>query len=297
MAEWDPEVEVSPELVTALLEEQHPDLAGDRPRHLGDGFDNSAFLVGEWVFRLPRRAYGGFAMEVELEWLPFLADHLSRPISLSSRMGTPTEEFPWCWGGYRKIAGETADRLHLSAREREELARPVAQFLRELHQIPIREDGPRDTLSRHDLRRRAPQLLERLRAAPIASEPLRKSAIAAVEALREVEPWNGTRHWCHGDLYSRHLLLEQGQLNGIIDWGDLHLGDIAVDLGIAWSFLPRESHRHFFAEYGQISADTWQRARFRALHYGASLLVYGAAVGDQDLQLSGNLALEAAIDF
>ncbi len=297
MAEWDPDVEVTTELVGALIEDQHPDLAGERPRHLGNGFDNSAYRVGEWVFRFPRRAYGGYAMEVELKWLPLLAEHLSLPISVSSRAGTPTEEFPWCWGGYREIAGETADRLHLSARERGELARPVAQFLRELHQIPIREGGPKDTLARHDLLQRTPQLLERLRSAPIASESLRASAIAAVEDLRDVEPWDGTRHWCHGDLYSRHLLLEGDQLAAIIDWGDLHLGDIAVDLGIAWSFLPREAHLSFFGEYGQIPANTWQRARFRALHYGAALSVYGAAIGDQSLQSSGNLALEAAIDF
>ncbi len=39
----------------------------------------------------------------------------------------------------------------------------------------------------------------------------------------------------HGDLYARHLLLDESfQLSRVIDWGDLHAGDGAVDLAVAW---------------------------------------------------------------
>ena len=52
--------------------------------------------------------------------------------------------------------------------------------------------------------------------------------------------------WVHGDLYARHLLLDDHKkLCGVIDWGDVHLGDRALDLSIAYSFLPAEARLCF----------------------------------------------------
>ena len=35
----------------------------------------------------------------------------------------------------------------------------------------------------------------------------------------------------HGDLYFSHILVnEKGKLAGVIDWGDIHIGDVAIDL-------------------------------------------------------------------
>ncbi|HVG62302.1 MAG TPA: phosphotransferase, partial [Hyalangium sp.] len=80
----------------------------------------------------------------------------------------------------------------------------------------------------------------------------------------------------HGDLHFRHLLLEERQqLSGIIDWGDLHLGDPAVDLQLYWSLLPREGRAAFLAEYGPVSPDSLLRARVVAVFLAASLASYG----------------------
>ncbi|HXR43271.1 MAG TPA: hypothetical protein VN759_00605, partial [Pseudolysinimonas sp.] len=54
---WAPEVEVTPELATALIESQCPALAPARLEAMGAGWDNTAYLVnGDWVFRFPRRS-------------------------------------------------------------------------------------------------------------------------------------------------------------------------------------------------------------------------------------------------
>ncbi len=88
----------------------------------------------------------------------------------------------------------------------------------------------------------------------------------------------------HGDLYVRHLLVnEQMELCGVIDWGDVHIGDPAEDLAIAHSFLRPPDHGRFLAEYGEVDTATWTLARFRALQHSAMLAVYAHEFHDGTL--------------
>ena len=80
----------------------------------------------------------------------------------------------------------------------------------------------------------------------------------------------------------------------MIDWGDVHLGDPALDLSIAFSFLPPAARSRFRQVYGAIDAATWQRARFRAIHYGALLVEYGRSIEDEALREMGAYALRCA---
>jgi GrpB-like predicted nucleotidyltransferase (UPF0157 family) len=89
---------------------------------------------------------------------------------------------------------------------------------------------------------------------------------------------------CHGDFYARHLLInQQHQLCGIIDWGDVHMGNPIIDLSSVYSFLPPEAHPFFFAQYGFIDFPSEKLARLRALFSLTTLLVYGHDIGDEDL--------------
>ena len=99
----------------------------------------------------------------------------------------------------------------------------------------------------------------------------------------------------HGDLYARHLLVDEAKaLAGVIDWGDVHVGDPALDLSIAFSFLPPAARHTFRQTYGEIDEATWARARFRALHYGAILVEYGANSADLAIKALGEYALQYA---
>lgn len=100
----------------------------------------------------------------------------------------------------------------------------------------------------------------------------------------------------HGDLYARHLLKgDEGALCGVIDWGDLHLGDPALDLNVAYALLPPEDRAAFWSAYGDVDDATRARARFRALHYGVTLVWYGLDIGDEALIDVGALALSRAL--
>lgn len=86
----------------------------------------------------------------------------------------------------------------------------------------------------------------------------------------------------HGDLYARHVLLnEAGKIVGIIDWGDLHVGCAGIDLGIIYWMLPLEYHQDFFKVYGAVLNETLKIAQFRALYVALRLLVYGHEMHDE----------------
>ena len=84
---------------------------------------------------------------------------------------------------------------------------------------------------------------------------------------------------------------DAGRAVGVIDWGDIHLGDPAVDLGIAHGFLPPAALDTFYRRYGSIEDAQLRFARFRALHYAVILPIYGRDVGDDALVREGLTAL------
>jgi aminoglycoside phosphotransferase (APT) family kinase protein len=203
-------------------------------------------------------------------------------------VGVPDERFPWPFAGYRRLPGETACRADLDDEQRLRAAEPLARFLRALHAIPVEEAeragaGP-DTLGRTDVEKRRGMIFERL------------DALRANGLLDDVRPWREIaeamlsglpptgRALVHGDFYVRHVLVDgRGLPCGVIDWGDVHVGDPAVDLSIAQGFLPPAAREAFRAAYGPIQEDTWRLARFRALYHTLILLLYGADVGDAAL--------------
>lgn len=71
-------------------------------------------------------------------------------------------------------------------------------------------------------------------------------------------------------------MLRDGVLAGIIDWGDLCVGDIATDLASAWMLFAESDQRdEFLASYGGVSENTRYRAEGWAISLGTTLLDTG----------------------
>jgi aminoglycoside phosphotransferase (APT) family kinase protein len=92
--------------------------------------------------------------------------------------------------------------------------------------------------------------------------------------------WRGTPVWVHGDVSSGNLLIKEGQLSTVIDFGSSAVGDPACDLPIGWTFLQGVSRDAFRAAL-RLDEPTWERGRgwalwkvliTRAAHQGASSL-------------------------
>src|SRR4051812_29526430 len=91
------EIEISVELVAALVDAQHPDLAAPL-RQVANGWDNVIFRLGEdLAVRLPRRAVAATLIENEQRWLSVLAPELPVPVPVPVRIGTPSAAFGWPW--------------------------------------------------------------------------------------------------------------------------------------------------------------------------------------------------------
>ncbi len=95
-------------------------------------------------------------------------------------------------------------------------------------------------------------------------------------ALLETPPWTGRPIWLHGDLHPANMLVHDGRLSAVIDFGDLTAGDPATDLSVAWMLLPPALRPHFRAAAGEIDDATWSRARAWALALALAYLANSA---------------------
>ena len=221
------------------------------------------------MFRFPRREMGATLLTAELRVLPVVAGRVTVLVPDPQFVAEAGAAFRWPFAGYRFVPGETACRLELDDAARTRLAAPLGSFLRELHAIPPHHPGIRgDTHGRMALARRVRMTTERL---------TRLEARGWIEGatrfapLLTAPPPDARPCLVHGDLYARHIVVDDGDLSGIIDWGDAHFGEPACDLGIAWTFLPEAARDAFLEAYGAVSEATRARAIARALHHGAGL--------------------------
>jgi len=99
------------------------------------------------------------------------------------------------------------------------------------------------------------------------------AAPAVWDAAIEAPAWRGSPVWLHGDLQSGNLLVVQGRLSAVIDFGCLGVGDPACDVMAAWIFLSAET-RDVFRAALQVDEATWARGRGWALSVGLIALPY-----------------------
>ena len=93
------------------------------------------------------------------------------------------------------------------------------------------------------------------------------------EASLKIPLWSKPPVWVHGDLSPGNILIENGKLCAIIDFGILGIGDPACDLIIAWNLLPAHVREAFRTELNVDDA-TWRRGRGWALSNALIALPY-----------------------
>ncbi|HEU5158464.1 MAG TPA: phosphotransferase [Streptosporangiaceae bacterium] len=289
---WAPERVVSADEAAELIGEQFAGLRGAPIEPLSTGWDNTVHLVdGTWVFRFPRRAFALPGVAREIAALPVLAPRLPLPVPVPELVGRPTRRFPWpFWGGLLVPGAELAE-AGLSNAARVGVARGVGAFLRALHDpgLVAKVEGaelPRDPMRRGDPGVRAPGAREAL-------ARLDEQGVRAVDpaldrflaAAADAPAPSGADVICHGDLHVRHVLVAgDGTAIGVIDWGDLCLGDPVVDLSLAYSAFAGPARAAFLSAYGRpVDADREVAARVLAVNLSTALAVYAADIGDARL--------------
>ncbi len=178
------------------------------------------------------------------------------------------EGFPWAWGIYTWLEGEhpSADgEAHSDA-----LAADLAGLVQALRRIdlpdgrPSRRGAPLGEVQDEQVRDALRRLEGRIDV---------DAATAAWDAALAAPPWAGPPVWVHGDLLPGNLLVRDGRLAGVLDWGSVGVGDPACDLVAAWGALPTRA-RETFRERLDVDDATWARGRGWALSIGLIALPY-----------------------
>ncbi len=283
---WTAEIVVDAVLAARLIAAQFPALAPVHLEPFGEGFDNTAYLVhGTWVFRFPRRAIAVATIEAELRGLPRLAGRLPLPAPVPEFTGAPSEAYPWPFVGYRLLPGRPACRARLTDAQRAAAAEPLAAFLRALHAQPVDPAvHSTDMCSRTNFDILVPRAHENF-SQLVAEKHIDDDA--ALQALVDSVPedWAPSADTLvHGDLYACHVLVDaEGAPAAVIDWGDIHRGDPAVDLALVYGFLPAAARPAFWRVYGDVSEVRRRVARLRAASHAAMLLRYAHDLHDAAL--------------
>ncbi|WP_439659140.1 aminoglycoside phosphotransferase family protein [Lentzea sp. HUAS TT2] len=206
--------------------------------YLGEGWDSTAFLVdGRWVERRPRRPGIGPQLVRETVVMPWLAPLLPLPVPVPEVVS----EEPLVVR-HELVPGEEITSPNAVQ------GRQLGEFLLALHAAPVaaarrRGVGP------------MPLPVDRFRAE--VRVPGAEELLAAIDGLP-------ADTLVHGDLGTEHVLGRDGVLTGVIDFGDLHIGDAAIDLAWALHSTPPEFARAFAETYGvtpelRERALTWHR--------------------------------------
>jgi aminoglycoside phosphotransferase (APT) family kinase protein len=290
----NPRVPIDAPLVRRLLAAQFPQWAElairpvDRP-----GWDNRTFRLGDdKKVRLPSAARYAEQAAKEHRWLPRLAAMLPLRVPMPLALGEPGEGYNWPWSVQTWLDGGPATLERVD--DLRQLAADLAQFLVALQQVPA-DDGPLagahsffrgGALSSYDaeMRRGLAVLRAELDVA---------AAIAAWDAALASQRL-GQPVWVHGDVAAGNLLVRDGRLHAVIDFGCCAVGDPACDLVIAWTFLAEEARAQFRTIVAADSA-TWARARGWALWKAVRVLSgdpAGASALEQARHVIGEVLAE-----
>jgi len=292
------EVAIDAALVHALLAEQHPDLA-HLPLHVvAEGFDNVVVRLGDHLaVRLPRRAMAADLVRNEQRWLPDLATRLPLPVPVPTRIGVPGLGFPWCWSIVPWIPGQMAATTPLE--DPVATAETLGAFLAQLHE-PAPPGAPRNPYRGVPLAERDALVRQRITSLADVLLDRTDAVVSRWEQALAAPAWSAPPVWVHGDLHPANLLVRDGRLAAVIDFGDLTAGDPATDISIAWMLLPPAAWPAFRVAAGRTTAGVaadpalWTRAQGNALAHALACL--DSSADNAVIHRIGEITLAAILD-
>jgi aminoglycoside phosphotransferase (APT) family kinase protein len=264
------EVQVHAKAVRRLVGSQFPQWAHLPVARLpSSGTDNALFRLGATLLvRMPRIDWAAADVEREHEWLPRLGPRLPVSVPTPIAIGEPGEGYPWRWSVYTWLDGANPAA---GLPDADGLARDLARFVTALRRVDV-TGAPRAARGEP-----LPQRDEATRASLRALSGLVDvPAVSRVwdHALR-APAWDGEPVWIHGDLAPGNVLLVDGRLSAVIDFGGAGLGDPACDLMVAWNLLAGPARAAFGAAAG-VDEAIWQRGVGWALSVALIQLPYYA---------------------
>ncbi len=261
------EFDIDLPLVQSLIAAQFPKWAHLLIKPvLSLGTDHALYSLGrDMVIRLPRIQSAASHIEKEHLYLSKISSLLPFSIPNPLAKGQPCEDYPCPWSIFNWLEGKNPEPGMIE--QPDLLATDLARFINALHKIEL-PHAPKS--NRWDLKGQDNEFCQSLKQ---LDDLIDTKAVAKIwqdslklAALKD-------RILIHGDLLPGNLLINNGRLSAVIDFGLFGLGDPAVDLIPAWTLLARSSRKVFREAIGVDDA-TWVRGRAWALSIGVIALPY-----------------------
>ena len=228
------------------------------------GTDNALYRLGPaLVARLPRGAAAVPSLLKEQVWLPRLEGALPVLTPRLVACGAPSADFPAPWSIHGWIEGETFHEEAVA--DWDAFVEALAAFIQALQRL---DSSAAPAPGPHNFWRGTPLALRDGRVHAAIAATAGKFDAQTLRALWEEDSrapiWSGPPRWIHGDLHAQNILLADGRLHAVIDFGGLGAGDPACELALAWRLLPAHARQHFLRAM-DADAATLRRARAWAL--------------------------------
>ncbi|RXZ83891.1 aminoglycoside phosphotransferase family protein [Paenibacillaceae bacterium] len=253
-------IKITTELVCQLINSQFPEW-----NHLEivpvekSGHDNRTYRLGsQMTVRLPSHEHYASAVEKELAWLPIFKPLLSLPIPVPVAQGKPTNEYPLPWSVNRWIEGDTV--THANVVDLNRFAEDLAGFLKELEAIDASHGIPSGIQNFHRGGNLAVYDQDTRSVIDKLSGQYDQKILTDIWELALATKYQSAPLWLHGDVAVGNLLVRNGRLCGVIDFGTMGVGDPSSDLVMAWNYFDNES-RGIFLDRMNFDQDTINRAR------------------------------------
>ncbi|MEM7801326.1 MAG: aminoglycoside phosphotransferase family protein [Chloroflexota bacterium] len=271
------ELPISIKLVRQLVDQQFPQYADLPLEQVGtSGSSNIQFRLGEnLIVRLPRQRGGSSSIEKEFKWTPIIGAQLPVAVPEFVGLGEPALGYSERWSIMRWLDGErpmvwSLDRQ--TSQNQLQLVNDLAEVILSLRRIefpPSSLENPQfqsyrgRSLKAYDSTMRA--RIEQCRLIDELDLDFDKVLLIWEEALTLPDRVKASQaHWFHGDLVAENLLLKDGRLFVVLDFGGLGLGDPTIDLHGAWELFNRQARQAFRVAIGAGEAE-WLRGRAWAL--------------------------------
>lgn len=277
------ELDITEQLVRRLVDRQFPDYVELPIVPLGaSGSTNRQYRLGEHLLvRMPRQPGGGKSIAKELRWTKEIGSQLSLSYPDIVTVGEPDDSYSERWSIVRWQTGHHPDviepRRTVSAERQtlqQQLAEDLARLILDIRGATVSDEAKRDpllanhyrggTLADHDRWfQKNLEACQQIEGLDLDFALAAQTWSQAVEAEQQASP-DDRLQWFHGDIVAENLLLDQGRLTGLLDFGGLSLGDPTVDLHGLWEVLDAEA-RQRCRELLAVSDLEWRRGQAWAL--------------------------------
>jgi len=259
------EIDVTHSLVRDLVTGQFPELAKLPLTELSKGWDNTNLRLGDdHIVRVPHRQAAAPLILHEQRWLPELSSRFDLPIPAPTHCGESTQDYPWHWSITPWFEGAEAAGAELG--DPAETANLLGGFFSQLHQTAP-TNAPPNPYRGGPLSGQADKFESRVN---LLDTSVDQAAVRSLFAAACTAPVATDHVWLHGDLHARNMIVNDGRLSAIIDWGDICSGDRATDLAGAFMLVPAEIST--VRELAGASDADWERARGWAIYFAVMYL-------------------------